>query len=232
MIDVILILVVAGVAWCVASEGPWGAASTLIAVIVAGLLAMNFFEPLASKFPSSIEWRTRADIISLLGLFAVFTMALRMACEYVMPTQIEVHPLAYNAMRWGLAAATGYVTMAILLTALHTAPLPREFMGFRPERANLLDAMAPDRQWLAFTQHTSEHIFTTGNIFDGDVFPRFEGRDSEVWSSFPIRYAERRERYASSGGASGFSAPPPSTPAAGPPSSVSPSGNGGGTSGF
>ncbi len=66
--------------------------------------------------------------------------------------------------------ATGYVVAAIILTSLHTAPLSREFMGFKPERSNLFDALAPDRQWLGFTQYVSEHVMRSGSngpIFDG-----------------------------------------------------------------
>jgi hypothetical protein len=209
MIDVLILLVIAGVTWCVASEGPWGAASTLIAVILSGLLAMNFFEGLASMFPASVEWQNRADVIALLGLFAGFVAALRYALDYLMPTQIEVQPMAYDGVRWALGAATGYVTAAILLTALHTAPLPREFLGFRAERPNLFDTAAPDRQWLSFTQHASEHIFTTGNVFDATSFEKYPSSGMSTWSSFPIRYAERRERYASGGAISTASAAPP-----------------------
>ena len=47
MIDLLLILIIAGVTWAVAGEGPWGAAMVLFSVIVSGLLAMNLFEPVA-----------------------------------------------------------------------------------------------------------------------------------------------------------------------------------------
>jgi hypothetical protein len=178
---------------------------------------MNFFEGLASMFPASVEWQNRADVIALLGLFAAFVSGLRFAIDYLMPTQADVQPVVYDGVRWVIGAATGYVTAAILLTALHTAPLPREFLGFRAERPNLFDSSAPDRQWLAFTQHASEHIFTTGNVFDATTFEKYPGSGVSSWSSFPIRYAERRERYASGRVASTASAapasgsPPPAT---------------------
>jgi hypothetical protein len=82
--------------------------------------------------------------------------------------------------------------MAILLTALHTAPLPRSFVGFSPERSNFFDSLAPDRQWLGFTQHVSEKVLNTGRVFDGPKFS-MPGTDQEYWPSFPIRYATRRE---------------------------------------
>jgi len=228
MIDPLLLAVIGIVTYCVASEGPWGAATTFISIILAGLLAMNFFEPVAAMFPATLEWQTRADIIALLGLFALGVTGLRMAAEYLMPTQLEVNPLVYDGGRWGFGLLSGYVTAAILLTALHTAPLPREFLGFEAERNNFFGLTgidnAPDRQWLAFTQYVSENIFTTGNVFDRSEFSRYNGKPPEFWSTFPIRYADRRQRYAS--GASVVAAAP-GPPSNAPPRSAAPSGGGG-----
>jgi hypothetical protein len=233
MIDLLLLVILAIVTYCVASEGPWGAATTFIAVILAGLLAMNFFEPVAAMFPQTMEWQTRADIIALLGLFALFVTGLRMAAEYLMPTQLEVNPLVYDGGRWGFGLLTGYVTAAILLTSFHTAPLSRDFLGFKSQGNNFFSLggveNAPDRQWLAFTQYVSENIFTTGNVFDKSEFSRYRGKPTETWSSFPIRYADRRERYAS-GASIGVAASGP--PANAPPASTAPAGGGAAPSPF
>ena len=220
MIDILLLAVIGVITYCVASEGPWGAATSFISVILAGLLAMNFFERVAGMFPQTTEWQTRADIMALLGLFALCVTGLRMAVEYLMPTQIEVNPLVYDGGRWGFGFLTGYVTAAIILTSLHTAPLPRKFLDFESESNNFFNLggveNSPDRQWLAFTQYVSENIFTTGNVFDRAEFERYKKspKGLETWSSFPIRYADRRQRYAS--GAAAVVAP------AGPPSNAPP----------
>jgi hypothetical protein len=230
MIDLLLLAIIGVVTYCVASEGPWGAATTFVAVILSGLLAMNFFESVAGMFPGSIDWQMRADIIALLGLFAAGVTGLRMASEYLMPTQIEVNPLVYDGGRWGFGFLAGYVTAAIVLTALHTAPLSKDFLGFKPNDNNFFGLggreAAPDRLWLAFTQYVSENIFTTGNVFDRSEFPRYRGRTPEFWSTFPIRYADRRQRYAS-GGSIASSSPGPST--SGPPVQIAPAGGGSGS---
>jgi len=227
MIDILLLAVIGVVTYCVASEGPWGAATTLVSVILAGLLAMNYFEPVASMFPSTAEWQMRADIIALLGIFALAVTGLRMAAEYLMPTQVEVNPLVYDAGRWGLGFLTGYAVAAILLTALHTAPLSRDFLGFKSNDNNFFNLggreNAPDRLWLSFTQYVSENIFTSGNVFDRSEFSRYPGRPPEMWSSFPIRYADRRQRYAS-GGTIAVAAPGP--PSNAPPATANPGSSG------
>jgi hypothetical protein len=222
MIDLLLILIIAGVTWAVAAEGPWGAAMVLFSVVLSGLLAMNLFEPMAGWMETILgtyEWQNRWDIICLLGLFSLGVWGLRELTERIMPTTLDVASLVYET-RWLLGAATGYVVAAIVLTSLHTAPLPREFIGFKPERKNLFNAVAPDLQWLGFTQYVSEHVMRSGDngpIFDGAVFPRIaeDPSSQQVWSSFPIRYAQRRTIYAATGEGAGpaLSAPPPPTAA-------------------
>lgn len=231
MIDLLLLAILAIITWCVASEGAWGAGVMLVVVVLSALLAMNFFEPLAAFLQANVagsyEWQNRWDLIALLGLFAGSVFLLKEATVRILPVDIPVHPMAFDVGRWALGVATGYVTMAFLLAALHTAPLPREFMGFAPERANLLNIVAPDRQWLGFTQYVSERGFdggVTSPTFDGAEFPRIPDKPEtlQVWSSFPIRYAMRREQYASMGaaaagaatspGGGGGAAPPPTQP--------------------
>ncbi len=199
MIDVMLLVVFAGVTYCVAGEGAWGAAITSLSVILSGLIAMNFWEPICDNMLGpNYYWQARLDIVVLVGLFAVGVSLLRFGADCVSPSYVGVHRLAHEGIRWGSAALAGYVTMAFLLTALHTAPLPREFLGFRAERANLMNVAAPDRQWLGFMQWVSERVCSSSNarVFDG---PRFTLGDpgvvnNSVWPSFPIRYATRRER--------------------------------------
>lgn len=207
MIDLLLLAIVGVVAWCVAAEGAWGATQILFSVIFAGLLAMNFFEPAAVLLeqivPLGPSWRDRWDFIALMGLFGILVTLLRLGTEQLMPNFIEVHPLAFDAVRWGAAAMTGYVSMAIVLTALHTAPLPRTFLGFEPERDNFLGMAAPDRQWLGFVQYVSEHAFRNGPkgpVFDGSTTRLASGQEV-LLPSFAIRYGSRREMHGQGGAA-------------------------------
>jgi hypothetical protein len=203
----LLLLIVAVVAWCVASEGAWGAVLTFFCVVFAGLSAMNMFEPFAEFLEKSgSAVRPFADVVALVGLFAAGVFLLRMATEYFAPNDVELDARVFQVLRWIFAVATGYVAMAFLLTALHTAPLPREFLGFRPEARNFFDIAAPDRQWLGFAQFVSENVLPASRVFDG---PRYtvEGTDQTIWPSFPIRYATRREQAASGRQAMGKGGP-------------------------
>jgi hypothetical protein len=220
LIGFLLLGVFGIVAWCVASEGAMGAVYSFFCVLFAGLLAMNFFELVAPRLETiSRGFAPYADFVALVGLFALFVFLLRLATEHFAPTQIELDSRLHEIIRWPWSLATGYLTMAILLTALHTAPLPREFWGFKPEARNFFDLSAPDRQWLGFNQWVSEHVLWNGRIFDGPL-AEVEATSNRVWPSFPIRYATKRANYA--GGNKAKSAPPPAPsapPAGGEPAS-------------
>jgi hypothetical protein len=217
MFDFLLIALIAVVTWLVASDGPWGAAITFVSVLLSGLFAMNYFEPLANFLGTSVqgswEWQNRWDIIALLGLFSAGVFGLRFLGEFLLPTYAVLDSRVYEGARWGFSLLTGYVVTAIIVTSLHVAPLPREFLGFSPEQKCLF-SIGPDRQWLAFTQYVSEFSLSRNRgdglpeVFDGARFPAIPGRTdpNEIWSSFPIKYAARRQAYASGG-----EAPPVST---------------------
>ncbi|WP_206028413.1 CvpA family protein [Thalassoroseus pseudoceratinae] len=208
MIAFILLGIMALVAWCVAGEGPWGAGITFLCVLFAGLLAMNFFEPLADMLASITNtgmWLYRWDYIALVGLFAAFVFGLREISNRLVPTFFQTEEIIYEIGRWGFGVLTGYVTMAFLLTALHTAPLPRtvtktgivEFLGFQAEKGNLF-GFHPDRQWLGFTRFVSARGFARSdeqNRFDNPIYRiGGQGGPDNPWPSFPIRYAARREQ--------------------------------------
>ena len=210
VIDIVLVGIVGVITWLLANEGPWTAVLAFFSVVFAGLIAMNFYEPLAENlgFLNPTAADTKADFLALVGLFTLFVFLLRLGLDQVAPTNIELPDIAYQAGRWIFGFGAGYVTMAILLTALHTAPLPRNFLGFTPERQNFLGVMSPDKQWLGFTQHVSEHILARRIRVRNEVaqeeasFRNFDGlrvlfpgkQSSEYLPTFIIRYASRRDQ--------------------------------------
>ncbi|HUE15844.1 MAG TPA: CvpA family protein [Planctomycetaceae bacterium] len=226
MIDVALLLIFGLVAWNVAAEGAWGAAAVFLSVLFAGLVAMDYFEPLADLLQSGlgIDWASRVDFIALVGLFAAGVFGLRYLSEWLVPSFILVHGRVYDVCRWGFAVLTGYTTIGFLLTALHTAPLPRDFLGFTPERNNFFGTLAPDRDWLGFVQYVSEKSMPSseeGRIFDGSRF-RLPYHENEIWPTFIIRYASRRENFGTAAVAVAPAAAP--VPAGGAPHPTQPAG--------
>ncbi|SFI65408.1 CvpA family protein [Planctomicrobium piriforme] len=210
MMDILLLVGMGLVIWMVGNDGPWGAGITFVSVLMSGLIAMNFFEPLANLMGravmTSYDWQIRWDIICLLGIFSLCVFLFRTIGEQLLPTYAELSSPVYEGARWGFAALTAYAVAAFVCTSLHVAPLPREFLGFTAESRNLF-GMAPDRQWLGFTQHASEKSLMRMRadnrpaLFDVAYFPSnpADVRTTKEWSSFPIRYAARRQQFASGG---------------------------------
>ncbi len=144
-LDLVCLAVVAWVSFRVAEEGAWGAVVVFFSVLFAGLFAMNLFEPLAEwlaiRFFRDEIWQSRGDVISLLGLFGGAVFALRVATERLAPARMPIPQPMEISVRWLAGVATGYLTLAVLLTSLHVAPLPRvvtqtevlEFGGFRAD---------------------------------------------------------------------------------------------------
>lgn len=242
IIDLALVAIVAAVTWFVATEGAWTAGTTFICVLLAGLIAMNFFEPVTLLLARSMPaYESKLDMIALLGLFGGLVFLFRFIGEKLAPTYIQVPGMVDNVGRWLFSFGTGYVTMAFLLTALHTAPLPREFLGFKPERNNLFEMVAPDRQWLGFVQYVTEKAFArydiamlagappgTPHAFDGQymaVGDPAQPYPNLIWSSYPIRYATRRSQF-STGGVTTIQPTAPVRPV------TPPAGGGGGNVGF
>ena len=236
MIDIVCLVVVGIVVYCVSIEGLWGAVHTFLCVLLAALVAMNFFEPLAGFLDGIMPaYKHYMDLVALVGLFISLTFALRMGSEYLSPVYIGLPSTLDQVGKWAFGALTGYLTMAFLLAALHTAPLSREFMGFKPERNNFF-GMAPDRQWLGFVQYVTEKPYarslyrdtftengTTKEViishaFDGQYqilgsketpYKGADGKIAMLWPSFPIRYAMRRERLENNPAGGGAPVPAP-----------------------
>lgn len=244
MIEICCLIVVGLVTWMIAAEGIVGAGQIFLITLLSGLIAMNFFEPLAAQLtflPDSYR-----DFVALIGLFTILVFCMRMGAEQMAPSYIQVIPTVDSIGKWAFGAATGYLTMAILLTSLHTAPLPRDFWGFKPERNNFM-GVAPDRQWLGFVQYVSEKPLARTvryKIGSKDVYGAraFDGRfevvgdpnrpysirnhtgaevPQVIWASFPIRYASRRDQINL-----GSAAAPPPAPIALPQAAPGPGGGG------
>ena len=203
MVDALFLLVLLGVAWAVSSEGLFGAALMLINVTVAGLVAMNFWQPLSSWLqglvPRIAIW---LEVVSLCVLFTVTLLALRFVTEMLSPLQVRF-PKALGHFRWLFGLWTGWVVVGFLMVAMQTTPLPRSFFGYQPEREHFLGmgfVPAPERVWLGFFQRSTEQIFDregsaddpTQHVFDpeGLFLPSYASwRDMAMRPAVPTTIA-------------------------------------------
>ncbi len=161
---IIWLLCVIILAACVAflfRDGLWANAVLLVNVLFAGLLAMNFYEPVANwltNFNSDVHtFVVMLDFLSLWTCFIVFVIVFRAATEAVSRVRVRFPKIVDL---WGgvvLSACVGWVMMGFVLASLHAAPLAQYplFGAFQPQNA-MFFGLAPDREWLGFTRYQSQ----------------------------------------------------------------------------
>jgi uncharacterized membrane protein required for colicin V production len=193
-VTVILLIVFVSCLAMTYTEGLWSNAIRLVNVVIAALLATNFFEPVAGFLEGILpSFKYYWDFPAIWGLFALFVVVLETAAKQA--SQVKVRFLQIVDQLGGLAfsALIGWVLVCFTLMTLHTAPLARNFLfgSFQP-RERMLFGIAPDRQWIAFTRAMSwgplargasaEEQTSRANVFDADkqFIYRYEQRRTDV----------------------------------------------------
>ena len=145
-------------------EGTWSNAIRLINVVTAGLVATNYWEPLARMAESQIDasltffW----DFLGIWALFGVTLVILQLITNKVSQVRVRFLKIADRVGSGLFAFAVGWVMVCFITFSLHTAPLCRNFLfeGFKPGEANFF-GVSPDTMWLSFAEHTSGGVFST-----------------------------------------------------------------------
>ncbi|MGD0897753.1 MAG: CvpA family protein [Thermoguttaceae bacterium] len=173
-------------------ESLWSNALRLVNVVTAGLLAMNFFEPAARWLTGQMPSYTALwDFLALWAVFVLSFIVLRTITDRISRVDVRFLKLADRIGSGLLAAWIGWVMVGFSLTTLHTAPLVKNFLfgGFQPGEKMFFGLLAPDLEWLAFTQKVSRGAYSRS----GEA----EAPDAYVfYSEFPAKQAERRKNLA------------------------------------
>jgi hypothetical protein len=157
--DLVMAFLILLMTYALSSEGLWGAALMFFNVVFGGLIAFNFYEPLARLIDSTgIGWGF-SDTLSLLSIFCVSVMLLRMTTETLAPAMVRFPVPIYHAGRLFFSLATSLVTMAILVLAFHTAPVNKRIFGAIDYKYKPPFGMGLDHQWLGFFQYSTGMIF-------------------------------------------------------------------------
>jgi hypothetical protein len=160
IVDLTVLILVLGITYALASEGLWGAALSFMNALFSGLIALNFYEPLAALIAQAEFLSGFADTLSLLGLFTASLLLLRLTTDYLGPTMIRFPTPIYHLGRWLFGFAAACVTMGILLLGFHTAPVhKRMFYGAYPYDKKPPFGMGLDWQWLGFFQYSTGYPF-------------------------------------------------------------------------
>jgi hypothetical protein len=180
----IVLLIFGGSVAFLVNGGLWTNTLVLINAVTAGLIAFNYFEPLASFLDrQEASYTYFWDFLSLWLIFAVAMGAMRSVTDLLSRVKVKFRKPVDQAGGIIMACVVGMVMVSFTMASLHTAPLARKFLSdnFDPESPI---AMSPDRQWLKFFGMESR-----GSFYGGRRFPF--GRTAD----FVTRYANRRANW-------------------------------------
>jgi hypothetical protein len=175
------------VAYAYFNQGALTAATMMVNVFLAGLVAFNFFEPLAGELEEMLAGSFLdglEDSLSLFVLFAATLGGLRVITHNLANTELELPALANQIGAVVFALIAGYLLAGFLMCLVQTLPLGEKFMGFDHQIESNTPPMRrylpPDRVWLAMMRRASiGPLAQEGAEFDPD-------------GTFELRYARLR----------------------------------------
>jgi Colicin V production protein len=195
MLAFISILMVLALGYAYFVEGIFTAFLMCCNVFISGLVAFDFWEPIADQLEPSFRdtfLQGYEDAFALVLLFSATLGALRVLTNNLSNTRIEFDERAQGIGGAILGIMTGYLTAGFLSCVLQTMPFRTTFLGFDgrydPQQSGLRRILPPDRAWLALMHYAGAHAFSTG-----DNEPTFDQS-----GTFELRYARYR-RYPEDG---------------------------------
>ncbi|SIN83490.1 hypothetical protein SAMN05444166_1181 [Singulisphaera sp. GP187] len=234
VVNLVIVALIAGLTWALTSEGLWGAVLMFFNVLFGGIIAFNFYEPLAKLLDGTgIGWGF-SDTLCLLALFIIVTFLLRLITESMAPAMVRFPSIVYQLGRLVFGFAGAVVTVAILLVALETAPVHKKILGVIDYKTQPPFGMGLDRKWLAFFQYTTGLVFA--EHVPGSRDPFREYGDSKVFdpkAEWLLNHQEARpygtesileDAAGAGGGAAAPAAGAPGAAAPGAPGAAAPGG--------
>jgi hypothetical protein len=172
------------------NNGLWSNTLTLVNVITAGLLATNYFEPLAALFERQEPSFTYVwDFFAIWLLFGVAMIVLRAITDLVSQVKVRFFMPVDKAGGILMACWASWIVVCFATMTLHTAPLARNFLGgsFQVDpKDKMFFGLGPDRVWLGWVQRESRGALCR---LSGAVVP------FDPQGDFILRYGARRAEF-------------------------------------
>jgi hypothetical protein len=193
IIDLIVCGLILGLLYALTSEGLTGAGLMFFNVVFSGMIAFNFYEPLAALIDSTgIGWGF-SDTLCMLALFCVSVMLFRMTTETIAPAMGRFPTAVYHIGRFVFGAGAAIVTIAIVVLAFHVAPVHKKIFGAVKYDSKPPFGLGIDHQWLGFFQYETGAVFTTLGAGQRDPFLTY-GR-SRTGERIPVKVFDPRARW-------------------------------------
>ncbi|MCZ6612227.1 MAG: hypothetical protein O6941_06300 [Planctomycetota bacterium] len=159
-LNIVLIAMVAMIAYWWANQGLFSAIIHLLCVIVAGAIALAFWEPLTvGLLLRGNAFDNYAWGVSLVGLFVAVLLLLRLATNKLIPANVDLPHWANLSFGFPVGAASGVLTIGMLIIGMGFIQSEREIFGHvgsgRTARAGEVGEVG-SRMWLPFHKWTDE----------------------------------------------------------------------------
>jgi hypothetical protein len=186
----ITLLIMLGVTYAYWHEGLLTTCTMCINVVIAGLVAFFFFEPIADQLDGSFV-SGYEDCLCLVFLFSLTLGLLRLTTNSIAYTDLDYPPLLLRGGVVVFGLLMGYLVAGFLLCAIQTLPLPEEFMGLEvriseTQPKSLRRILPPDRVWLAMMHRAGAGPLSWREDNQG------RSRTFDPYCNFPLRYARYR----------------------------------------
>jgi uncharacterized membrane protein required for colicin V production len=179
IVDLCIAALLAGITYALMSEGLWGAALSFFNVLFAGLIAFNFYEPLAQLIIDQAGNETVgsfADSVSLMVLFTTVLLLLRLATDSLAPSMVRFPTPLYHLGRIVFGFGGAAVMVAMLLLGYQTSPVQKKMLGTWDYKHQPFFKERFDRDFLAFFQYTTGYTFARNGAGDVDPAREFPAR--------------------------------------------------------
>jgi hypothetical protein len=186
-LTVVIMVIVGYASW---REGLLTAFCAFCNVLFSGIIAFNFWEPLAAVIDSMAAesfLHGYEDFLCLTILFLIPLVSLRWLTNQLAHRMPDFHTALQHGGSVIFGMASGYLIGGFLVCVLQTLPWHERFMNFNPEQdpnapgAGLRRILPSDRLWLAMM-----HRLSSG---------RLEWEDTNAFDrngNFELRYARYR----------------------------------------
>jgi hypothetical protein len=165
LLIIITLVIMLAVAYAYLREGLFTAFAMFCNVFIGGLVAFNFWEPLADVLEPLLAntfLKGYEDFFCLTILFSVVVSALRTATNAIANVTIDFPDMVQRGGGVVFGLATGYLTCGFVICALQTLPWHENFMHFNPdyqESDGLRRVLPPDRVWLGLMYRAGAFAF-------------------------------------------------------------------------
>ena len=167
LVDLFVLALVGGMTYALMSEGLWGAALMFFNALFAALISFNFYEPLAQLIVDNVGSETVssfADSVSMMVIFVVSLLLLRLTTESVSPSMVRFPTPVYHLGRIVFGLGGAMIMMAMLLLGYQTSPVQKKMLGVMDYKHKPFYTERFDRDFLAFFQYTTGYTFARNGV--------------------------------------------------------------------